>query len=57
MEFASIEKFPLDLIPRLQTDRGRQGQWEADVESWILSARTDRLDTQRIGNLHFSESD
>ena len=53
MQFTAVEEFPLDLFARLQADSGRQGQREADIEPGILSARTDRLHTQRVGRFHF----
>ena len=53
MKFAPVQQLPLDLLARLQTDRGRQGQREAHIEPGVLSARTNRLHAQGIGSLHF----
>lgn len=53
MKFAPVQQLPLDLFARLQTDGGRQGQGEADIEPGVLSARTDCLHTQGVGSLHF----
>jgi hypothetical protein len=53
MEFTPIQKFPLNLFPGFQPDGRRQGQWKAHIESGVLAARADGLNTQRIGSRHF----
>ena len=53
VKFAAIEQLPLDLFSRFQADGGGQGQGEAHIEPGVLSARTNRLDPQRIGSRHF----
>ena len=53
VQFPPVEQLPLDFFPRLQADGRRQGQGEAHVEPGVLSARTNRLDPQRIGSWHF----
>ena len=53
MEFSAIQQFPLHFLSGLQADSGGQGHGEAHVKPGILSARTDRLDAQRIGDVHF----
>ena len=44
MQFAAIQQFPLDLIPRIETDGRRQSQWKADIKSGLLALRADGLD-------------
>lgn len=43
MQFAPVQELPLNFLCRLQTDRRRQGQGKADVESGILSSGSDGL--------------
>ena len=53
MKLPAVEQFPLNFITRLQPDGDGQGQREAHIQAGILSARTDRLNSQRISGLHF----
>jgi len=53
MKLPAVEQFPLNFITRLQPDSDGQGQREAHIQAGILSARTDRLNSQRISGLHF----
>ena len=57
LKFAPVEQFPLDLFTGFQADGGGQCQREAHVEPWVLSARTDGLDAQWEGCLHFFRFD
>lgn len=52
MKLAAVEQFPLNFFAWLQADRGGQGERETDIEPGLLSARTNRLDPQRIGRGH-----
>lgn len=52
MEFAAIQQFPLDFIAGLQTDRGGQGQGEADVEPGSLTTGTNGLNAQGVRHRH-----
>ena len=53
MQFPSIQQFPLHFIARIEADGGGQGQRKTDVKPGLLALRTDRLNFQRIGGLHF----
>jgi hypothetical protein len=43
VKLAPLEQFPLNLFPRFQSNRRRQGQGETDIETRILSLGTNRL--------------
>src|SRR6266545_6474325 len=53
VKLPAVEQFPLNFITRPQPDGDCQGQREAHIQAGILSARTDRLNSQRISGLHF----
>src|SRR6266498_4092035 len=53
VKFSAVQKLPLNLVAGLQPDGDGQGQREAHIQAGILSARTDRLNSQRISGLHF----
>jgi len=39
MEFAPVQQFPLDVIPRFQADGGGQGEGKAHVQPGLLDAQ------------------
>jgi hypothetical protein len=53
VEFAPLQQFPLDVIPRVEADGRRQGQGKTHVEPGLLAFGADRLDFQGIGRFHF----
>lgn len=48
VQFSSIQQFPLDLFPGLQTDGRGQRDGKVNVEFGFLSLGPDGLDFERI---------
>lgn len=53
MQFSPLEQFPLHLLAGFQSDGGRQGEGEVDIESGVLPAGADGLDPEGEGCRHF----
>src|SRR6266481_6479573 len=53
MQFGAVEQFPLDGFSGFQANGCGQGEGKTDIEAGLLSPRTNRLDFQGIGDLHF----
>ena len=52
MEFAPIQEFPLHLVAGFESDRRSDGHGKGDIEAWSLSAGTDGLDAEGVGDGH-----
>jgi hypothetical protein len=48
VEFAPVQEFPFDGLPRAEANGRGQRQGEVDIESSLLALRTDSLDFKRI---------